>query len=789
MSKHKHFSHHARRSSKQDASFQESLSQRGRNAFHAGRLGEAIEHWERAAKKHPEILPALAEAYFRRSLNHPTAAPDQPLHDLLRATELVPNDAIYYYHLALAHHRRGELDAALIAYAIGAGLPTPPRGLAFAMALAQLETDPNVEPSALNRLAENERALINTLAPLLRGDTAFARQSPTANSWLQSLVAKFSGADQMATLWRGLAHLLAGDTAAAQSALEPAQGLVPRAQALRHYYLGVLAARRGDWSAARVDWEQARARGLDTAWLRANLAAAHLPSAQAAVQAENWRGAVEHARAALRAQADHPTAAQVAVLALHQLANAAAHKGHWREAMDLIREANEIYAKAHKTDSTTRALLQNLAIASEQSEQWEQAAQSWRDLIRTKPRSKKAKDTFTDAQWDWMRRRAILDLQRAGQLAPVITLLKQKVKAEPKDIATRLELVEVLMANQKETAAGNELQRILEIDPQYAAARLKLAEWHVHRHEWHAAEQQMHLLLEQDPSNTTVRGRMANLMHQRGRSLHTDGRVAAAREVLEQAVTFAPDDVEIYIDLGRADLDLRRRDAARADFEQAYRIGGKKLATHEQIVRCWIIDRQHDEVEKAMARAETDLPPPLDPLFYVHTGLACFPPTAPNPFGPARAKRVDDEWEDLGQAWIERAVALKPDDDELLHHIVGDCLDMQLPVGAVYAERLTQRTPDDPLAWITWGFLRAMSGQVNEGKENLKHGARLARQQGLSEMEQMANDLRRELDTPVVSLASSLGLPLGALFGQPEEEEFEDADPEPFWTPPRRRRR
>jgi tetratricopeptide (TPR) repeat protein len=354
VSKHKHTPHRASHSRKQDAFSPEPLSQRGRNAFYAGRFNDAIELWERAAKKHPEVIPALAEAYFRRAMMATTspefkrspehgAFPETSLRALQRATELQPNDAIYYYHLGLAHHRRGELDAALLAYEITAGLPTPPRGLVFSLALARLESDPNSDPGALDGLAENERALLDTLAHVLRGDTSFIPQAPTSSSWIQSLVAKFSGADPTTALVRGLVYLMASQDAAAQKVLDSAQGLASHAQALRHYYLGVLAARRGDWSNATMDWQQARARGMDTPWLRANIAAAHLPSAISAVQAENWNAAVEHARTALHAQPDSSAAAHVAVMALNHQAQNVAHRGQWTQAATLWREASEIH--------------------------------------------------------------------------------------------------------------------------------------------------------------------------------------------------------------------------------------------------------------------------------------------------------------------------------------------------------------------------------------------------------------------------------------------------------------
>jgi len=146
--------------------------ERGWNAFNAERYGEAIKLWERAARNNPGIIPALAEAYFRRAVS-PTASPEQRLQDLQRATALVPNDACYYYHLGLVHHRRGEFETALMAYQIASESNPQQRGLAFTAALAKLEADPNADVSSSVGLDESEREIINAVAMLLRGDTSF----------------------------------------------------------------------------------------------------------------------------------------------------------------------------------------------------------------------------------------------------------------------------------------------------------------------------------------------------------------------------------------------------------------------------------------------------------------------------------------------------------------------------------------------------------------------------------------------------------------------------------------
>jgi tetratricopeptide (TPR) repeat protein len=83
------------------------LLTRGSQRFNQTDYDGAIKDWAAAQAKgdtSAELQAALAEAYFRRAYGQ--AHPD--LADLQQAVQQAPTDARYRYHLALAHHRRGE---------------------------------------------------------------------------------------------------------------------------------------------------------------------------------------------------------------------------------------------------------------------------------------------------------------------------------------------------------------------------------------------------------------------------------------------------------------------------------------------------------------------------------------------------------------------------------------------------------------------------------------------------------------------------------------------------------
>ncbi len=747
----------------------QALKQQGLKAFRAGRLIEAIHHWEGGIRADPGLARALAEAYFRRALGYSTP-PDQRLADLRRAVQLAADDPRYQYHLALTLHRRGDLAGALKAYQAALARDPKRRGAAFTAALAALESNPRADLRDLPGLTDQDRRALAPLAALLGGEPA-AGSEANRPSGLNGLLSHFTQSTASSeTLWQGLALLARGEAATARRTLVTGSGtrLPPRAEAVRRYYAGVAAAQTGDLEKAAAEWQQAQVAGLDTPWLRNNLGAIYSEQALAQARAGDWSAASSTAIKALEVIPGNATLTEIAVTGLDHRAHVAVAAGDWETAAAHWSEARELLSAATGVGSS-RPILQNLAIACEHLKRWEAAAEAWRVLLRTRPR-KKSGDGPPDAQWAWVRKRVITDYRHAGRPDQAVAIFRQAIKSDPDDLDARLQLVEALLANDQEGAAQNELWRILERDPKHVEALLRLASLHMERGEWYAAEQQLRKVLQQEPQHETARGQMARALIERGRSHHRSGLLANARQAFQQALTYTPDDYYAYIDLGRVDLDADRFDDAREDFERAFALAPDKLDAYGQIFRCWVIEKDMGEARKILTRAETNAQ--LTPDFYIHAGLDCLvqgvAPPPPGLFGPARPQpKRPDPWHDFGIELLDRAIALRPGDVGVYQHIVSDLLapnrmtfrpDLALP----YARRLVEIAPDDPGVWWTLGLVQGLNNQVSEAKETLRRGAQLARRQGNRELERNIMETRQRVGDPLFSLAFTLGPLLGA---------------------------
>src|SRR5258708_287365 len=93
-------------------------TERGRQAFIRNDYDTAITAWTGVLRTKAllSVALALAEAHFRRACTAQRKSPAQALADLKAASDLLPDDAVYRYHLGLAHHRLGDLNAPLHCY-------------------------------------------------------------------------------------------------------------------------------------------------------------------------------------------------------------------------------------------------------------------------------------------------------------------------------------------------------------------------------------------------------------------------------------------------------------------------------------------------------------------------------------------------------------------------------------------------------------------------------------------------------------------------------------------------
>jgi len=725
--------------------------QQGWWAFQAGRFDEAVAAWSRLAQSDERVAAALAEAHFRRALARP--AGDGQLADLRRAVELAPAELRYQYHLGLALHRAGELPAAVQCYrAILARDPAWP-GAGLALALAALEQDSRADLAALPGSTPAVRDALAPVQALLRGDGNVAPQ----------------GDGPLARLWRGLGLIAAGDGAAREALADDRPLPSKQAAAVRRYYQGVAAAQAGDLDAALQDWRRASAEGLDRPWLRENLVAGTLRTLD---ESADLARATATAERALALGAGRDVLGEAVVRTLDRAAHAAAAADAWARAATLWEEARQVVSAGTALGSP-RPLLHNLALAYEAQERWVEAAEAWRAMLRTRPRKRAeeggAESGPSEAQWAWVRTRVIECYKNAGRPGEAVAVFRQAIKAAPADLDLRLQLADALLANEQDQAAYNELLRILQVDPHHADARLRLATLQSERGEWYAAERTLRVVLAQQPEREDVRRQVAQLLLKRGEQLHGVQRFPAAIQAFEEGRQLAPDDYRFPLNLARVSFDQRKVKQARDWLERALELGADRPDAWAQVIEAWAVADKLDEVRAVLARAEATLPP--TPQFYVALGVLLLTRKAqpalsmPNLFSsPTPLPRpVDNAWSQLALELLDRAMALRPDDVEVPTQTAAMLLSLRPDLALRYAEAAARLAPDDPETLRLLGLALGLNDRQREAKETLRRAARLARLSGNSALAQEIDDLRRDIDNPMLGYLLRMGPLLGDL--------------------------
>lgn len=753
------------------------LRQQGLRAFRTGRFDTAIAIWSNLGRNDPSVGVALAEAYFRRGL---ARTGTDPFADLRRAVELAPNQLRYQYHLARALHLTGNLPAAIERYRAVLQHDLGWKGAGINLALAVLEQNPQAD---ITTLPGSSPRVLSTLAPV--------------RALLRGAMPEMEGDGPLETLWRGLGLVQAKDSAA-REALDDSRAL-PAAPAamVRRYYKGVADAQAGDLDAARQTWQGVYEQRFDRPWLLDNLIAALLPQIKGQGEAGDLDGAAATARSAIPFAAGNAALSELVVQTLDRVAHAAAAAGDWARAATLWREARQVLS-ANSGLGSPRPLLHNLALAHEAQEQWLEAAEAWRAMLRTRPRKAAGAEQpaaregadgqppeLSDMQWAWVRKRVIECYKRAGAPGEAVTVFRQAIKADPDDLDLRIQLADALLLNEQEQAAHNELQRVIQIDPQHVEARLRLANLLGDRHDWYAAEELLRQVLAEHPEREDARRQMARTLLAHGEEQHQYGWLPAAEKIFEEGQQIAPDDYQFplnlarivvdQINLARRTVDQRKTEHVEELLQRVLELGADQPDAYMRVIECWGVAHKFDQARAALARAEAALS--LTPEFYIGLGSILLqhttPPALLNPFAPRppKPKAADSLWSQLATEMLDRATALRPDDARVRLQIATELLQTQPELALRYAEEGVRMLPNEPGGYMLLGLLQGLNQHTREAKETLRRGARLARQQGNAGLAQEMETLRQEIDSPLLQL----GMQLGSIFGDL------DVDDELYW--------
>ena len=414
----------------------------------------------------------VAEAFFRAGCQ--AAEPAERLEYLDLALEASPGEVRFRFHRAIALWQLDRLEeAATELETVAVAEPERPKA-AFMLALARLALT-GTPAAGTADLSPAEAATLDLVGRLLQGE------APDPDGAITSL----AGGSRVSRVWPALASMVTDPSAAPMADLERAirtvGGRGPRK--IVEYYHGVAAMRAGDRSTADQAWHRAWQAGFGTDWAARNRQSLLRETAADLAEAGQWRKV-----AALSDRAPQPVTdfglAELLAIASDHIGYAAAQKGSWHQAADHWMRARDL--------APTRQRIQNLALAAEQEEDWITAAESWREMVRRRPRKTDHPDYLTDSQVAGIWTHAASCYDKVGDAGEAVTCLKTALKYAETDVDLRLKLVEALLDNEQEEAAENELDRILKAEANHLEAlillgTLRLRQWGDVRPLWRRA--------------------------------------------------------------------------------------------------------------------------------------------------------------------------------------------------------------------------------------------------------------------------------------------------------------
>jgi len=720
----------------------------GLRAFQSSRFEAAIVAWQPLAAD-PAVARALAEAYFRRALG--ILAID-PISDLRRAAELAPTDMRFPFHLGRLQHRAGDLAAAADHYLTV--LSREPGNVAATklLALLTLERHGDVDLSNLPGMSPALKAWAAPALAVLRGQPVPADESA------------------LGTLWRGIGHLTARSPAARATLSDERTLPAPALEPLRRYFRAIAAAQSGDTDAAFKLWQRLYDAGNRPPGLEERLAALLLERLAALVDAGD---VVAAGNLAQHSSTISGSAAfdELRLLALNRAASAAAADGSWPQAATFWDTARQILSRAQGLGSP-RPLFHNLALAYERQERWEEAADAWRALLRTRTRKRTdaAAEVEEEQRWAWVRTRIISCYRNAGRPDEAVTVFRQAIKLDPNDLDLRMQLADALLANEQERASQNEIMRILEIDPYYPDALLRRIAQLSALWQYAEAEQLAHALAKRNPDRADVRRRVADVFMQHGRQHSQYRHFDTAYQAFVEGEQYH-DDPHFPINQARMLRVLRQPVDTGALIERALTVGGERTETWVLAIETWMMADKFDDARALIARFEQERTPRADD--YVQLGLhlmtAILPPPTPAFFlSSPPPKPVDTPWSQLALDMLDKAVMLRPDDLHI-HQIIVNFLTLPRPdLARRFAERAVQSAPDNVDALISLGVVLGMNGDDAEAKATLQRAAKLAQRAGQLDLYGLAQELRRVVGTPMLRMIYSRSMQGANAFDDPD---------------------
>jgi len=667
---------------------------------------------------------ARAEIRFRQAMTAQDA--QVRLQYLQRAVQYAPDDGLYWYHLGLAQYEAGNPEKAISAYRKAHQMGVDAARLAYPWALALLETGKDELPLPLKG---SEKRALQVVRALQNG---------------REVNLAFNGnAEGVDAIWQGLLQLDHQRTEVAQTALERArrEELAPLVDAVRRYYLGVLAARRREYDVALQLWREAKEQGLSSLWLRDNLASAYRIQSTQLLLEKKWAEAVESAQAGLEVKPNDRVLADNAAYAHFHLGLEAAEAEEWEQAVQHWTAAQEV--------APSRQLAANLALALEQQERWEEAADAWRDMIRRRPRRKDNPNYLDDAQVAAIWAHIAECYLKGGDPEEAVQTCKRALKYAPNDIDLHLKLADAQLANDNSYAALNTLTVAQRLDPENLVVLRRLAAIEQQLgYTWLAVEHWKEALT-QDPTDVDAQQGLTLYYEQRLRQLWGFATLDHIRAFVEEGLQLLPRSGILHVAMGRLEALEGNVKAAVQYFEEAIQAEPNNGSLYLEIVHFWLQHEEPERAAKVLEQAEARL---HSPRVFINLGLAY---------------AIADEPEQAFDLF-DKAQQEASNDPTVVVTVVEALRDHErLDIAESYVRHVLARNPENGYAYYVQGLIHVTQARTHEARRSWRRARSLARRTGDERLMEMLEEAEMLLSPSRVMRA------LLEMFGGIDDEEFD----------------
>jgi tetratricopeptide (TPR) repeat protein len=300
---------------------------------------------------------------------------------------------------------------------------------------------------------------------------------------------------------------------------------------------------------------------------------------------------------------------EVVALAYFHLGHQEAQTGNWRGAAGHWRLSNQY--------KSNRYIAQNLALAEEALENWDAAAEAWREMIRRRPRKADHPDYLDDRQVTAIWEHVADCYTQAEMEAEAVTCLQSALKYSPDNLDIRLKLADIYMDEGRLDAAINEVRRILERDENHLPALTRLAT--LYQGSWQYDSRPIwRRILAIEPNHVEARqGLTEEYLEKSEWSLQSNNSKRAI-QLLEEGLKDIPGSPPLLLALGRVYSHIDKPKKAREYLLQAYQAAPQVVATVGMVVHELLHVDAGDMVESLLPQIRQI--PGLQPPFWVDQG-------------------------------------------------------------------------------------------------------------------------------------------------------------------------